>query len=178
MISVIRVAILLKVGFNWRVWSIGQSNMAIVAGTAPTSFPQTMELKWVTACLPSLRPLLFFILYGELNPSVRGARRKAFSRAWTRNHSSALVQTHDQGTIASGRRHPFIPLSDEALGFSAIEQAHEVAVASSGDCNAHDHGDIEMQMGVRRTKADPGAKRRGCAIYIEGVRADGGKDGG
>ena len=154
MISVIRVAILLKVGFNWRVWSIEQSNMAIVAGTASTSFPQTMELKWVTACLPSLRPILFFILYGEPNPSVRGAGRKAFSRAWTRNYSSAVAQTHGQGIIASGRRHTFIPLSDKALGSSIIEQAHGVAVASSGDCDAHDHRDIEMQMGSRRAKAE------------------------
>ena len=154
MISAIRLAIILERGLNWRSWSLGQSNMAIVAGRKPICFSQTLELNWVIACLPSLRPVLSLILHGEPNPSLRDTRRKSFSRAWTRSHSSAAVQSRGQRTTASESQHTFVPLPDEALGFSATEQVHGIAVTSSGDRNAHQHEDIEMQEGDRRAKVD------------------------
>lgn len=143
-ISIIRITLLLELDLHsselgpiikMSIWSIGESNLAIVA-----------------ACLPSLRPIQSLILYGEPSPSVRATRRKVFSRFWTRIQPSAVVQAQGQPTSPSDSQQNFMPLPDEAYGFSDIEQVHGTAITSSGKRGTHDDEDIEMQTGGLRAK--------------------------
>ncbi|CAD6578263.1 MAG: hypothetical protein ASARMPRED_008661 [Alectoria sarmentosa] len=135
-ISIIRLTILLsQKDLSLAIWSIGESNTAIVA-----------------ACLPSLRPILSLILYGEPSVSMRGSRGTVFGRFWTRIRPVAVTQTHGQPTSPSNNQHNFMPLPDEAYGFSGIEPLHGTAVLCSGERQTHDHEDIEMQTGGRWAK--------------------------
>lgn len=153
MISIIRLAILLSHhDLNLAIWSIGESNMAIVAGANLVFFPRTLELNITTACLPSLRPILSLILPGEPSVSMRGSRGTVFGRFWTRIQPSTVIPTHRQPTSPSNNQHNFIPLPDEAYGFSGIEPLHGTAVLCSGERPTHDHEDIEMQTGGRWAK--------------------------
>lgn len=128
--------------------------MAIVAGTKNIIFTLLRkELNSTAACLPSLRPILSLILYGEPNPSARSSKGAAFSRPWTRSQHSATVPTHGKPTSVSESQHNFIPLSDEAFGFSGTGQTQGTAVTSLGERKIRDDGDIEMQTGGRRGKS-------------------------
>lgn len=161
-ISIVRLPILLpKLNLSsWNLdysfvhsvtWSIAESNLTIVAGTSTYQFLQTHRLNSFTACLPSLGPILSLILYGEANPSTRHTRGKAHSRPWTRNQSSAVMQMHGQPTSSSEIRQSFVPLSDEAYGFSGMEQLHGTASTGPDERRYHDCRDIEMQSGSRWT---------------------------
>lgn len=134
------------------IWTIGESNLAIVGGEILILSLRKLELNLVKACLPSLRPIQYLILYGELSPSVRATRSKVFSRFWTRIQPSAVVQTQGQPTSPSDSQQNFMPLPDEAYGFSDIEQVHGTAITSSGKRGTHDDEDIEMQTGGLRAK--------------------------
>ena len=139
---------------NFGSWSIAESNMTIVAGTVTESCLQLLELNSVTACLPSLGPILSLLLYGEPDPSVRRSRGVAFGRSWTRNQSSAMIQMHGQPTSSSESRQNFVPLFEEAYGFSGVEQLHATASRASDERKSHDQRDIEMQTGSRRSNKD------------------------
>lgn len=180
MISIVRLTILLKIDLNspdldynfvgFVSWSIAESNMAIVAGTTHL-YPCAHYYKgWMqltssimTACLPSLRPILSLILYGDPNPSVRNSKEnKGFSnstsRSWTqRSEPSAIAQNHGQPTTrsASDSQHNLVPLQlpDEAFGFSGLKHAHGTAVAGLGERKMlEDDDDIEMQTGGLRAE--------------------------
>ena len=112
------------------------------------------KLNHVTACLPSLGPILSLLLYGEPDPSVRHSRGIIFGRPWTRNQSSAVIPRHGQPTNSSESRQNFVPLFDGAYGFSGVEQLHATASRSSAERKSHDQRDIEMQTGSRRSNKD------------------------
>ncbi|KAL9131220.1 MAG: hypothetical protein Q9175_006820 [Cornicularia normoerica] len=163
-ISIIRLTILLKIDLNspdldynyvdLSSWSIGESNMAIVAGAILISFLQKLELNVVTACLPSLRPILSLILYGEPRPSARGARGKMFSRSWPRSQPSAVVQPHEQSKSMSESRQDFIiPLPHEPCDFTSIDALFGTTVRAPGDRKVRDEEDLEMQTGSPRAKS-------------------------
>ena len=58
---------------------------------------------------------------------------------------------HGQPTSSSENRQNFVPLHDEAHGFSGMEQLHVTASAGSDQRKDRDHRDIEMQTGSRWT---------------------------
>lgn len=163
MISIIRLTILLKIDLNspdldynyvdLSSWSIAESNMAIVAGAILITFLQKPELNVVTACLPSLRPILSLILYGEPRPSARGTRGKMFSRSWTRSQPSAVVQPHEQSKSMSESRQDFILLPDKAYDFTGIDALFGTTVRAPGDRKVRDQEDLEMQTGSPRAKS-------------------------
>lgn len=127
--------------------------MAIIAGAMLIFSSQMLELNITAACLPSLRPILSLILYGEPSVSTRGSRGTVFRRFWTRIQPSAVVQTHGQPTNVNENQRNFIPLSDEASGFSGVEQFHGTSMISSGGREIRDHEDIEMRTGDRCPKS-------------------------
>ena len=131
------------------IWSIGEANLAIVAGAILMFSIQKSMLNLVPACLPSLRPILSLILHGEPNPSARGTRRKGFSRTWTRIRPSAGFQTHGRPTSASDNHRNYTPLPDEAYGFSEKVHLHGNASTSSEAPRTREREDIEMQTGGR-----------------------------
>lgn len=162
MISIVRLPILLpKLNLSsWDLdysfvhsvsWSIAESNLTIVAGTPTSQFLQAPKLNSITACLPSLGPILSLILYGEPDPSVRRTRGKAHIRPWTRKRSSAVMQMHGQPTSSSEIRQSFVPLPDEAYGFSGVEQLHGTASTGPDERRDHERRDFEMQSGNRWT---------------------------
>ena len=123
----------------------------------------------LTACLPSLRPILSLVLYGDANPSARGSKdSKPFntststsassSRSWTkRNQPSAVAAQPNlrQPTTssASDSQHNLVSFPDEAYGFSGTKHVHGTAVAGLGGRRVNendDDGDIEMQVGGQR----------------------------
>lgn len=112
-----------------------------------------MKLSSVTACLPSLRPILSLILYGDPNPSARGTKDNAPSRSWTRIQPSPAGQSHGQPTSVSDSQHSFSPLPDETFGFSGTKQPHGTSITSLGEPKINDGEDIEMQIGGRRAKS-------------------------
>lgn len=162
MISIVRLTIIVKldtisldVDYNSASlvsWSLAESNMAIVAGMAFMSALQTMELNSVTACLPSLRPILSLIISGEPDPPVRGSRGKAYGRSWTRGQPSAIFQPLGQPTSPSDSQRNFMSLSDAAYGFSGIQQLHGIAGTDSRGRKINDQEDIEMQTASRRAR--------------------------
>ncbi|CAD6588420.1 MAG: hypothetical protein ASARMPREDX12_003322 [Alectoria sarmentosa] len=146
-ISIIRITILFKldvsslnliidfVGFV--SWGIAESNMAIVA-----------------ACLPSLRPILSLILYGEPNPSIQGPKGSGLGRSWTRIQPSVAAKPHHgQSTSAGDGLQRFSSPRDNGCGFSGEEQFHGNTLTYTRDRETHEHEDIEMQMGRHQLKS-------------------------
>ena len=61
---------------------------------------------------------------------------------------------HGQPTSSSESRQNFVPLFEEAYGFSGIEQLHATASRASDEPKSHDQRDIESQTGSRRSNKD------------------------
>lgn len=99
------------------------------------------------ACLPSLRPILSLILYGEPNPIERSFRDIGLGRSWTRIHPSAAVHPHHgQPKITDDSLPNVAPPCDETLSFPGIEHYQRTALGDREDPTAHEHEDMEMQI--------------------------------
>ena len=61
---------------------------------------------------------------------------------------------HGQPTSSSESRQNFVPLFEEAYGFSGVEQLHATACRASDERRSHDQRDIELQTGSRRSNKD------------------------
>lgn len=106
------------------VWTSTENNMAIVS-----------------ACLPSLRPVLSFFIYGDPNPSA--SKGYAFGRAWVGHQRSAGAQGHGDPSSETNSHHEFFTLPGETSAIPGIDQYQATAIA--GKRGKNDHEDIEMQ---------------------------------
>lgn len=113
------------------IWNVAEFNMAIVS-----------------ACLPSLRPILSLMIYGDPKPAVRYSLGKTLARPWTQGQQAQAPQAPlGDSPSASSNRLRFSPLSDEAYGFVGIEQMSAVAVVGKVRLN----GEEDVEMGVQGT---------------------------
>ncbi|CAD6580946.1 MAG: hypothetical protein ASARMPREDX12_000311 [Alectoria sarmentosa] len=107
------------------IWTTIESNIAIVS-----------------ACLPSLRPILCLIIYNDPNPSAWGRKGHGSGRGLKPSPPSASIQSHGGSPGEMNSHHKFIVLSDETHGLSDAGQIP--ARLPSGKKDVHCHDDIEM----------------------------------
>ncbi|KAM0799876.1 hypothetical protein BDR22DRAFT_889848 [Usnea florida] len=111
------------------IWLVTEFNMAIVS-----------------ACLPSLRPILSLIIYGDPKPAVRYSLGKTLARPWIQGQQHQTLQVPlEESPRASSSRLRFSPLSDEAYGFVDIEQLSAIAVVGNFRLN----GDEDVERGFQ-----------------------------
>lgn len=132
--SIVRLTTLISVDFkspdleyNFAyvgIWTCTEGNIAIVS-----------------ACLPSLRPVLSLLIYGDPKPSA--SKGSAFGRAWVGHERSAATQVHGNPSNETNSDHKYLTLHDEASGISGVDQYQAPAIA--GRRGVGDHEDIEMQ---------------------------------
>ena len=152
-ISIVRLATIVSVDlkspdldYNFAyvgIWTATESNIAIVSGTTMKCYLHTMlELSHNAACLPSLRPVLSFFLYGDPNPS--SATSNTSGRTWVGYQSSAPTQGDHESRSKTKSRHKFVNLPDET--------SQATAIAGRRDVDRHE--DIEMQPSYDLTSSE------------------------
>lgn len=136
-ISIVRLTTLISVDlkspdldYNFAyvgIWTSTEGNIAIVS-----------------ACLPSLRPVLSLFIYGDPNPSAPKA--SASGRAWVGHQRSAGTQGHGDTSSETNSHHNFLTLPDETIGILSPDQYQPYqATAITGKMSVNEHEDIEMQ---------------------------------
>lgn len=101
----------------------------------------------VSACLPSLRPILCLIIYHDPNPSAWSSKSHASGRDLNPSHPSASTHSCGEPPIAMKSHHKFIALADETNGISGVGHSQATAIAETR--NIYGHEDIEMQPSSR-----------------------------
>ena len=98
------------------------------------------KLNHNAACLPSLRPVLSFLIYGDPNPSA--SKGYGVGRAWVGYQRSAGPRGRGDPSSATNSHHNFVNPTDETGGVG-MDQYHVTAIA--GRRGVHRCEDIEMQ---------------------------------
>lgn len=136
-ISIVRLSALVSVDLTspdltWNfsyvsIWTITESNMAIVSG-----------------CLPSLRPIYSLLLTGSPMPSTRATSQQYINSRDSRGKRKVLSSTRqfsDQSSITDSQ-HNFVPISDNAQPYSGGSESYATHIAGNRDISPED---IEMQ---------------------------------
>ena len=129
------------------VWSITESNMAIVCGNTPESYPfGVMLIDWSTACLPSLRPILSLIMTGSPNQShsLKKQSEKRYATGLFEKRSQNFASYSAQGDTVNehNSQRGFVPLSEAPAVSNAFAANAEPTPFRNENGFGHD---IEMQ---------------------------------
>lgn len=119
------------------------------------------KLSHNAACLPSLRPVLSFLIYGDPNPSA--SKGYGVGRAWVGYQRSAGTQGRGDPSSATSSHHKFVTLPDETSGIR-VDQYQ--VTTTTGKRGLNHYEDIEMQPSYGLARSDTNVRNDVNAKWV------------